>query len=62
MSRKIIRFLLTQAGPQGAKILATAILQVLEDVTDKTETEIDDRIIAYVIEQLEKVDLIDISE
>lgn len=62
MSTRIIRFLLTQAGPEAAKILATAILQVLEDVTDKTETELDDRIIAYVIEQLEKVDLIDISE
>lgn len=62
MQAKLLAMLIAKAGPRLAKMLALAILKAASEAANKTETDIDDRIVTYVIDMLEERDILDFPE
>lgn len=52
MNAKILELLIRRAGPTLAPALAQAIINLLARLADKTNTDVDDQIVALIAEAL----------
>lgn len=52
MTERLLRILISTAGPRLARVLAAAIINFLHEVTDRTPTEIDDELLALILHTL----------